>query len=99
MVVLDDQNTGAVFDGRARDRWEAELVGRERRGGERQEEDQRPHETPPGRGGSSFAGRPDGIGSSTTTVRCAGWRWAAATRLTSSAPTFSHAASSPSMAR
>jgi len=48
--------------------------GRERRGGKREEEDQRPPRDASGRGGSSFAGRPDGIGSSTTTVRCAGWR-------------------------
>ena len=74
LVVLRDQHAEPVVEGRARDGRQAKLVGREGRGGERQEQRQRAHETPPARGGSSFTGWPEATGSRTTTVRLAGWR-------------------------
>src|SRR5581483_7627067 len=75
---------------RARADHEVELD--EREGGR---EDDSPHDVAPLFGGDVPSGRPVGTGSRTTTVRCVGTRYFAATRRTSAAVTAFQAASRP----
>ena len=100
LVVLGDDHVEPVVEDRPRDAREPEVVLRVREPRQNEQQRERLHDTPPGRGGRPLAGRPGaGTGTSTTTVRCVRSRYVRATRWTSSALTARHASSRRKSAR
>ena len=100
LVILGDDQAKPIVEGRSPDRRELVCPAA---GCERDEEDgdgeRRLHRTAPPVGMRSPAGRPDGTGTRTITVRWVGTRSVAASRRTSSTVTASHSASRRKMAR
>ena len=75
LVVLGDDHVESIVEDRARDLRQAELLVAVGDAGEDEQQREHPHDTPPGRGPRSPAGRPGaGTGTSTTTVRWVGTR-------------------------